>query len=538
MEEQKKPHRPGKRMTLRSKINWLVFLNIMIVLTLVMAYFLYMFITTQFRDTGQRALVVAETVANIPEIIHAFEEPNPSDTIQPLTKKLQVETGAQFIVVANMNQVRYSHPNPSLVGKVMDPDPGDDQKVLTGLKTITKAMGSLGLSVRGKAPIFNSQHHQIGIVSVGYLVNDIWSQILQFLLQTIGLGVVALALGFFGAYLLSGHIRRQILNMEPFEIAFLAQKQLAILESIREGIIAVDREGKIITCNPEAKRLLGFESTNVIGEYIQSIIPNSRLPEVLENGVPHRDQPMIVNNTLIIVNRVPVTIDGSVVGAVASFRDKIELEQIDQRLADVGRYADALRSQRHEFMNKLHTISGLIKLGEYDLVRQLIHQINDEQQQLLEFFMNRIRDAAVVGILTGKMHHAKEFGITLTVDSRSYVSEVCPHRETVVTILGNTIENAIEAIGNWHASVRNPFIDIYLKENPDCFFLRVADSGPGIQPDIIDRIFEDGITTKGPGRGFGLALVHRLVSNLNGQISVSSTNDGTIFEILLPKTSK
>ncbi|WCK54078.1 sensor histidine kinase [Aneurinibacillus sp. Ricciae_BoGa-3] len=524
----------SKRMTLRAKINWLVFLNIVLVLTLVISVICYMFINNEFEDIGQRAVALAKTVADMRQIKRGLEQSNPAAAIQPITENIKLVTGAQFIVVADMNLIRYSHPNPLLIGKNMGTDPGDDQKVLKGETSISRATGSLGLSVRGKAPVFNSQHHQIGLVSVGFLVSDIWNKISLFLLRTIGSGIVALALGLWGAYLLSGHIKKQTFNMEPFEIAFLSQEQASILESIREGIIAVDREGMITTCNQEAKRLLGVESSDIIGQFIETIIPNSRLPEVLEEGISHNDQPMIISNTLVIVNRVPVTLKGHVIGAVASFRDKIQLEQIDQRLADVGKYADALRSQRHEFMNKLHTISGLIQLEEYELVRELIHKVNEEQQQVLTFFMSRIRDPAIVGTLIGKVHRAKEQGITLSIDPKSHLADPCKHREIVITILGNAIENAIESITGSQNPLCRPEINVFINDETEHLIVNVEDKGPGIDPSLKERIFEDGMTTKGPGRGFGLALLSKLVADAGGNLSILSSYEGAILEAKLP----
>jgi two-component system, CitB family, sensor kinase len=524
----------SKRMTLRAKINWLVFLNIILVLTLVISVISYMFINSEFEDIGQRALNLAKTIADMPQIKRGFVESNPPAVIQPITENIKFVTGSQFIVVADMNLIRYSHPNPMLIGKSMGTDPGDDQKVLKGLPSISNATGSLGLSVRGKAPIFNSRHQQIGIVSVGFLVSGIWNKISLFLLRTIGAGIVALALGLWGAYLLSGHIKKQIFNMEPFEIAFLSQEQASILESIREGIIAVDREGRITTCNQEAKRLLGLDSAEIIGQFIETIIPNSRLPEVLEGAISHNDQPMIISNTLVIVNRVPVTLNGQVIGAVASFRDKIQLEQIDQRLADMGKYADALRSQRHEFMNKLHTISGLIQMGEYELVRELIHKVNEEQQQVLTFFMSRIRDPAIVGILIGKVHRAKEQGITLSIDPKSHLSEPCKHREIIITILGNAIENAIEAITGSQTPLCKPEISIFINDEAEDLVVNIEDKGPGIDPSLKERIFEDGTTTKGPGRGFGLALISKLVADAGGHLYILSSYEGATLEVKLP----
>ena len=521
------------RVTLRSKINLLVSLDILLVLALVMVVFGYIIIKVEFDDKGQRALTEAIMVANMPQIIDAFQLADPSVAIQPIAEGIRKETGASFVVVGNMNLIRYSHPNPWQIGKVMVGN--DDYQVLHGHTSITEAVGTLGLSVRGKAPIFDARHRQIGVVSVGFLVENIWAKIFAYLAIVAALGALGLVVGFVGAYLLSGHIKRQIYDMEPHEIALLTQEQTALLESIREGVLAVDINGKIITCNHEAKRLLELGSTNVTGKPVTMVVANSRLPEVLALGVSHFDQPMIVGNTLVVANRVPILLHGRVIGAVATFRDKMQLDQIDQRLADVGRYVDALRSQRHEFMNRLHTISGLIKIQEYDLARELIDQVNEEQQRVLEFFLARIRDPAVVGILMGKIHRANELGIDLVIDQLSRLAECSRHQELLVTVLGNAIENSFEALAGAEAKKRAAVVTVYLNDESERLLIRVSDSGPGIDPQLMDRILEDGTTTKGPGRGFGLSLLSRRLSLAGGELRIKSSGEGTILEAELPK---
>ncbi|KJR46580.1 sensor histidine kinase [Desulfosporosinus sp. I2] len=527
--------RSGKPMSLRAKINWLVFLDIFIVLVLVLTVFSYIIVKIQFDEIGQRALTLAKVVADIPAIALALEkESDPSLIIQPLVEKIRAQTGAEFIVVGNMNLIRYSHPNPQNIGQIMVGD--DNQKVLLGEYSITQAVGTLGLSVRGKAPIFGMDHGQRGVVSVGFLVDNIWQGIFSYLIIIAGIGLVGLAIGHLGAYLLSGHIKKQIFNMEPFEIAFLTQEQASILESIREGVVAVDIEGKITTCNQEAKRLLELDSSeNVLGKPVSTVIANSRLPEVLASGISHFDQPMIIGNSLVIVNRLPVILRGKVIGAVSSFRDKMQLDQIDQRLADVGRYVDALRSQRHEFMNKLHTISGLITIQEYDLARQLIDRVNNEQQQVLDFFLANIRDSAVVGILLGKMHRAKELGVQLIINDHSRLQDQCSHRDLVLTILGNAIENSFEAFTDWNVKTRNPVITVYINDQSKQLIIKVIDSGPGISPEIKEHIFENGVSTKGTDRGFGLALLSGRIAYIGGALTVESGDEGAILEAVLPQ---
>ncbi|GIM45307.1 sensor histidine kinase [Collibacillus ludicampi] len=523
---------PVTYISLRAKINGLVLLNIVLVLTLVMSVVSYLMIHTQFEEVGKDALTLARIVADMPQIRQAFHEKDPTSIIQPLVEGLRKKAGAEFIVVGNMSLIRYSHPNPALLGKPMVG--GDDDIVLNGKESITEAVGTLGLSIRGKSPIFDENHRQVGIVSVGFLVDNIWKKVFSLWLKMLFVGFVGLVIGLIGAHVLSGHIKRQILNLEPFEIAFLAQKQAAILESIREGVLAVDSTGKIAACNQEAKRLLKIDHFDILGKSVDETVPHHRLVQILKEGPDHLDLPMIIGNSLVIVNRVSVMLKDRVIGAVATFRDKMKLEQIEQRLADVSKYAEALRSQRHEFMNKLHTISGLIQMGEHEMARELIAQVHHEQQQLLQFFMTRIRDSAVVGILIGKMHRAKELGIELTVDPRSHLKEPCPYREILVTILGNAIENALEAMTTCETKLREKSIIVYINDQDEQLVISVKDSGPGIDPALGEKVFEDGVTTKGAGRGFGLSLLAKLVANVGGKLAILSSPEGATLEARLP----
>ncbi|MCL6594538.1 MAG: sensor histidine kinase, partial [Alicyclobacillus sp.] len=338
----------------------------------------WVIVQTHFHEKGEEALNVAETVASMPQVIAAFHQSNPAAVIQPLAEEVRKKTGAEFVVVGNMQLIRYSHPNPQMIGKTMVGN--DDDGVLRGEPSVTRAVGTLGLSVRGKAPVFDINHQQIGVVSVGYLVDNIWREILAALLKLAALCAGGAALSLLGAHLLATHIKREIFDMEPAEIAFLTQEQAAILEAIREGIVAVDDKGRVVACNRQAKRLLGLEPQEVLGKPLATAVPHGRLRELLEAGPSGMDQPMVVGNALVVAHRVPVLLHGRPIGAVATFRDKVELDQLDRRLADVERYAEALRSQRHEFMNRLHTIAGLLQLGEYESARELIRHVHHEQQ--------------------------------------------------------------------------------------------------------------------------------------------------------------
>ncbi|HET9554081.1 MAG TPA: sensor histidine kinase [Anaeromyxobacteraceae bacterium] len=521
-------------MTLRTKLTSLVALNTLVVLALFVLSALVVIRRAAFEETGERALAVARQVASLPAVVEAFGRPDPAATIQPLAETIRKSTQAEFIVVGNMQLIRYSHTNPAEIGKHMVGE--DDEAVLHGRESVTQAAGTMGLSVRGKAPVFDRAHRQVGVVSTGFLVQGIELRVRRLVLGVAMACAVALLLGLVGAHLLSGHFKAQILGMEPQEIAFATRQQAAILEAIHEGVLAVDAQARVVTCNREAKKILRVGDDEVVGRPITDVLPVSRLPEVLATGVPQYGQPLVAGEALLQTNRVPVHLEGRVIGAVATFREKLELEEIESRLADVGRYVEDLRSQRHEFMNRLHLILGLIHASDYAGAQAVIERVNDEYQRALDFYLARIRDPAVVGILVGKTHQARELGIDLVVTPDSLLSRPCPHRDAVVTILGNAVANAIEALQAMGAAApARREVRVSVREEPERLLVEVSDNGPGVAPADRARLFDAGVTTKGAGRGLGLAIVARLVGAAGGAVAFEDAAQGARLRVTLPR---
>lgn len=522
---------PGVK--LRAKVAGLVALNTFAVLALVIVASAAVISRDVDEETGQRALAVAKSVAALPEVARALRGPEPAATIQPVAERVRAATGAEFVVVGDMNLIRQSHPNPAELGRRMVGE--DNAAVLAGRESVTHARGTLGPSVRGKAPVFAEGGRQVGVVSVGFLVEGVREHARRLFQLLAYAAALALALGLAGAWLLSGHVKRQMLGMEPLEIAFATRQQAAILEAIREGIIAIDARNRIVSCNREAKKILELEDQDLVGRDITAVIPATRLPEVLRTGTAQHDQAAIIGRSLVVANRVPVMLGGRIIGVVASFREKLDLENVESRLAPIGRYVDELRSQRHEFMNKLHLVLGLLHVGDAEGAKQVIEQVSEDQREAMQFYLARIHDPAIVGILVGKGHRAEELGIHLTISEDSCVSGACPHREAVVTLLGNTIENAIEAHRARTARPGKPEIVVRLVEDEEgALVVEVRDNGPGIPAETRARLFEQGTTTKGEGRGLGLAIVSRLVSAAGGAISCESGEHGTVVRAMLP----
>jgi two-component system CitB family sensor kinase len=266
------------------------------------------------------------------------------------------------------------------------------------------------------------------------------------------------------------------------------------------------------------------------------VIPNSGLPRVLRSGNAESDQSTQLNGRAIVVSRIPVVLRGKLVGAIATFRDQTELEDLARELQGARTYADTLRAQAHEFANKLHTIAGLLELGWHDQAVAFITQATREQQEWINDLPARIADPSLVALLVGKASVASERGITFSVSARSRLGPLDGLSDVMATVTGNLIENAFDAV---EGQPRRGVV-VSLRERDGHVNVEVRDSGPGVPRPLMGRIFETGFSTKEPAhggpRGLGLALVKRLVTQHGGEISMRN-DGGAVFSVRLPRAA-
>ncbi|MDD1793109.1 sensor histidine kinase [Enterovibrio makurazakiensis] len=487
---------------------------------------------------GQRALHVAKTIAAIPEVVDAVDNRD-SEFLQTLTLELADINDARFVVIGDRNGIRLAHPSWKRLGKPMYDDDGDynEPALLYGKPYIQKAIGSLGASVRGKAPIFDASHENvIGIISVGFMLDTVEGIIDRYRNTLYMVIVLSFGLSVLTGLWFASHFKKAIFGLEPEQIGRLFQERNATLESIREGIIAVNGEGNITTFNRAAIDTLGLDAnTKLTGRPIEEVLPDSRLMDVLRTGTPQIDKDVWLQDRNLIVNRLPVLQDGSITGVVSSFRRKDELDAISKKLSQIEQYADTLRSQSHEYSNKLHTIAGLIELGANDEALALIGQETQSHQALIQLLVEAVPDPILAGCMLGKYNRAKELGLHLEIDPESSMKEIPDHipREEIVSIIGNLIDNALEAtLKNQRTDVRLSMTDL----GNDLIF-EIEDEGSGIPEHEQDSIFRKGVTTKqGEGHGFGLHLVEKLLQKLGGTILLEPTvHKGSRFTVYIPK---
>ncbi|WP_330218306.1 sensor histidine kinase [Ornithinibacillus californiensis] len=489
------------------------------------------------KHIGERALNAAITISLMPTVIDAFEHENPTGVLQPIAEEIREIIGAEFIVIGNANSIRYAHPDTGKIGKKMVG--GDNDRALISGETYTsKAVGSLGPSLRGKAPVINEDGEIIGIISVGFMLDDIQSIIYNNLLKFSGSAIPIILLGIFGSVMLARNIRKDTFGLEPHQIASLFQDRSAILSSVKEGIVAVGADGRVTMMNESAQKILGL-SNNYMNQRIEEVFPNTKMYDVLNSGSAIKDDEVVLNNRPVIVNRTPILNDKSqVVGVVASFRDKTEINEMLNTLSEVRKYSEDLRAQTHEYTNKLYVLSGLLQLGHYKEAIELIQIESSATVQVNKILLEQIKDQTIQAILLGKIGKSSEKKVEFRIDTNSYLEELPSHIDVakLITIVGNLLDNALEAV----EKKEKREIVFFVTDLGDDIVFEIADSGDGIPGQDTYRIFERGYSTKREkGRGYGLAIVTETIGELGGQIEVHNPPDGgAIFSVFIPKQSK
>ena len=444
-------------------------------------------------------------------------------------------TGASFVVVGDHEGKRYSHPVPERIGKYMVG--GDNEQALVhGQSYISRAVGTLGPSLRGKVPIFSSAGEIIGVVSVGYLIETM-RDVIQPYQQRLLLWIFGLfGVGALGTWLIAREVKRSIFGLEPYEIAGLYRERTALLESIREGIIAINEKGEVTVMNQQAAQILGFTPEEALGKPIEMMLPETRMLEVLKTGKGEHDQEMLIQEEEVIVNRVPILEQENVSGVVSSFRRAQDIDRLVQELTSIREYSQALRAQTHEYSNKLHTLAGLIQLGATKEALELIGRESSGYNALLRQLSDQIQDPFLSAIIVGKYHRAMELKTQLELDPESWMSNIghSSRSEKIVTILGNLIENALEASASEEGQKK---VSLSMTDVGNELIFEVEDSGSGISEEQQKAIFDEGFSTKtGTGRGIGLQLVQKNLIQLDGHLTIGESSlGGARFTAYIPK---
>ncbi|WLI76410.1 sensor histidine kinase [Kosakonia sp. H02] len=463
----------------------------------------------------ETALAVARTLADAPDIKRGLLLPPNSNIIQPLAQAVAARNDLLYAVVTNMQGIRYSHPNAGIIGQNFI---GDDlQPALKGKENIAVNHGVLAPALRVFTPVYDERYQQIGVVVVGISLSKVDEQVGRSRQAAMVILLFSALMGSLGVWQVVRVLKRILLGLEPHEISAQFKQRQAMLQSLKEGVMAVDADGRVTLLNHAGRRmLLSNAATQMAGH--EPLLADLR--EVLQTGVPIYDRELGCNGLLLLSNTVPVRSQESIIGAISTFRDKTEVSQLLQRLDGMVNYVDALRTTSHEFMNKLHVILGLLNMKRYDKLEEYVLQTAQNYQSDIGAIQHRIKSPVVAGFLLGKINRAKERGYTLTLADDSQVPDNPNEKQVtvLVTVLGNLIENALDAMSDQPEGE----VSLLLHYQDGWLSGEVSDDGPGIAPDHIEVIFRKGFSTKGDNRGVGLFLASQQLTELGGTITVES----------------
>jgi sensor histidine kinase regulating citrate/malate metabolism len=460
----------------------------------------------------QQVLGIATALADSPSTATAIESGRATEILQPVTEAVRTNTQIAFITIMAPDRTRFTHTDPNQIGGQYI---GTIEPALRG-ETFTEVYtGTLGPSIRAVAPVRNGAGRIVGLVSAGILQQSLaerWrSQVPT--IAAVSLGALAIALA--GVWAIRRRLLRQTHGLRPDELRVMYEHHDAILHSVSEGLIVVDRNG-VALANDEARRLLALPPGPV---------NRSDLPEFLRTYNPGaRDEVHVTDERVLVVNRSPVegkrTPDAHS-SEVVTIRDRTELQGALGELSSLKVLTDTLRSQAHEAANKLHTIVTMVEMGRADEAVTFATNELELSQQLVDRLSNAVGEPALVALLIGKTAQADERGIELTVTEETHlpsnVDDLALSGPEMVTVLGNLIDNAMDACDR-----EDPWVEVTVSQDDGTLLIQVADSGPGMDAGTFEKAMQRGYSTKGSAddhHGLGLALVAQVVKRHNGTLS-------------------
>ncbi|MFF0272776.1 ATP-binding protein [Streptomyces sp. NPDC004330] len=496
------------------------------------AVFAYLTDRAQAEETARRqSAATAAAVADSPSVVAAARSAEPTAVLQPYAEALRRHAGVAFVVIMAPDGTRWTHPEPEQIGRTYL---GHIEEAAAGRTYSETHLGVLGPSVRTVAPVFDGGR-VVALVSAGITIDKISEQVREQVTALLGMAGAALALGGAGTYVVNARLRRHTHGMNATELSRMHDYHEAALHAVREGLVMLDGGRRIALINDGARELLGLDD-GVVGRPAAELGLPASLTGALLSSEPRVDETHLTADRVLVVNTRPV-VGGERRGTVATLRDRTELQSLSGELDSERGFTEALRSQAHEAANRLHTVVSLIELGRVQEAVDFATAELELAQALTDRVVDAVGEPVLAALLLGKAAQANERGVELmlTEDSRiddGLVPAALPSRD-LVTILGNLIDNAVEAAGG--SPQARVTVTVAARAGDGELLLRVADTGPGVRPADRDAVLGRGWTTRGPGRGLGLALVGQAVSRAAGTLDVADAEGGGAqFTVRLP----
>ena len=470
----------------------------------------------QKRDQNLRN--VAEAIAQSPILT---EQQNDTAILAEYLDSLRdTLENIDVISVVGSDYVRLYHSNHELINSTYDgtiPRFDDDSEGYYA----TNDSGPSGTQRRAYAAIYDEEGNYIGFVMAIMLMQNIYKETWQTALIFILITIVAILMELLISTELSSTIKKSLMGYEPDVFSAMYRIRDNILESLDEGIIAIDNEGRVQFVNGAADMILNQ----------------------IENGLGYRivgekfDNIQLGSETLL-VERMPIKENEVTIGEVAILHDRAEYTKLMEDLTGTRYLVDSMRANNHDFTNKLHVIMGLIQMEMYEEAVSYIENITIVQRATISKIMNAVQEPSVAALLIGKTARASELNIKFVLREGCHYSNADMQLPSalLVTVIGNLIENAFEAMNEKSGYEVQKELLFGFYSRPGAVLITSDDTGIGISEKNLERIFENGFSTKGAGRGTGLYQVKEMVERYGGEITVESQEGiGSSFSISFTK---
>lgn len=496
-------------------------------------------ITIAYLDAGHtttdrardQSLAVAHAIADSPSVTRAVSTPDPTAVLQPYAVRVQTDAEVDFVTIMTPQGIRYTHPNPALIGQ---PFLGHIAAAQQGGVVTETYTGSLGPSVRAVVPVFDANHRVVALVAVGITIAAISAELRDRVWPLAGVAAAVLLVGACGGWLVSARLKRQTRGIAPGELSNLFEYHEAVLHSVREGVLLVGRDGRVGLCNDGARTLLGLTADPVGQPLVELGLP-PELVAAFVSAETRTEELHLTDTRVLVVSTTVVRSGGRAQGTVVILRDHTELQTLTGELTTARSLAEALRSQAHEAANRLHTVVSLVELGRPEDAVEFATAELVLAQELTDRVMSAVSEPVLAALLLGKAAEASERGVEFTITPDTVIEDLGPEivGRDLVTILGNLVDNGIDAAARG-ASGR-PAVVVTARTDEDGLLLRVADNGPGVPEEAVEDMFRRGWSTKaGEGHGLGLALVVQAVRRYGGGVDVGR-DGGAVFTVRLPR---
>lgn len=519
------------------KITGLALLIIMLIVGSISTLVIIMDYQEDIEAAENIALQTAKTLSYMPAVQEAFQQGVHSEELGLVIDSIRQDVDASSIIIRDREQVFLMDSD-----SIDEPMPSALQEEATGIAqmfgnsyvtTVGKGKDSLLVGVSGIQIDYGSYYKMQGTAMVVYDKGQILSGIVDGAKKIIYISIAGILLGLLGSWILARDIRKDMLGLEPNQIASLYLERTAVFRSIREGLVVVDANEEVTMANPAAKTILEIKE-KVKGKKLRNVIQSEKVFHTLRDLQKGETVEFEYNGQMLIADAQPVYQEEERIGIIYSIKDKTEIRKMANTLNEVKQYSDDLRAQTHEFKNKLHVLFGLLQLGRIPEALEFLTEESQQQQNSTDFLNRNILDEKVQAILIGKIARASETKVNLYIHPDSSLEPLPDYigLMPLLTILGNLIDNSLEAVSGRNGG----YVSVFTTDYGNDVIFEVTDNGDGIPDELAQTIFQKGYSQKGTGRGYGLYNVVKEISNLGGEIEVeSSFGEGTTFTVYLKK---